>query len=88
VHYDGAYYLLNNGTDATTLVIALTPAEPAQMIVINITAREAVLHRLPEVAGAALESVLINQQPLGADLLSMLPQPLEVPSSSAVSESS
>ena len=86
MHYDGAYYLLNNGTDATTLVIALTPAEPAQMIVINITAKEAVLHRLSEVAGAALESVLINQQPLGADLLSMLPQPLEVPNSSAISE--
>jgi hypothetical protein len=88
MHYDGAYYVLNNGTDTATLVIALTPAQPSQMIVINITAKEAVLHRLSEAAGAALESVFINQHPLGADLFSMLPQPLEVPTSAAVNEPS
>ncbi len=84
MQYDGAYYVLNTGTDAVTLVIALTPADASQMIVINITTDQVSLNNLSSVAGAALESILINQQPLGADLFSMLPQPLEIPTPEGV----
>ncbi len=88
MQYDGAYYVLNTGTDAVTLVIALTPADASQMIVINITTDQMSLNSLSRVAGTALESILINQQPLGADLFSMLPQPLEIPTPEGVNEPS
>ncbi|MFQ3645631.1 MAG: hypothetical protein SNJ54_04380 [Anaerolineae bacterium] len=88
MQYDGAYYVLNTGTDSVTLVIALTPADASQMIVINITTDRTSLNNLQRVAGAALESVLINQQPLSAELFSMLPQPLEIPTPQGVNEPS
>jgi hypothetical protein len=88
MQYDGAYYVLNTGTDTITLVIALTPADASQMIVINITTDQTTLNNLQRAAGAALESVLINQQPLGAGLISMLPQPLKIPTPQGVNEPS
>lgn len=84
MQYDGAYYLLNNGTRNATLVIALRPAQSTQMIVINITADASTLHDLGRYAGSALENVLINQQPLRADLLALLPQPLELPTAEGI----
>lgn len=88
MQYDGAYYVLNTGSDTVTLVIALTPADVSQMIVINITTDQASLNDLQRAAGAALESVLVNQQPLSAELFALLPQPLEIPTPQGVNEPS
>lgn len=88
MQYDGAYYVLNTGSDTVTLVIALTPADASQMIVINITTDQPSLNNLQRVAGAALESVLVNQQPLSAELFALLPQPLEIPTPQGVNEPS
>ncbi len=88
MQYDGAYYVLNAGTDKVTLVIALTPADASQMIVINITTDQTLLNNLQSLAGEALESVLVNQQPLSAELFSMLSQPLEIPTPQGVNEPS
>lgn len=84
MQYDGAYYLLNNGTQSATLVIALRPTQSTQMIVINITADTSTLSDLGRFAGTALENVLINQQPLRADLFNLLPQPLELPTAEGI----
>jgi hypothetical protein len=77
---EAAYYLLNNGDENVSMILAVRLPDEAGYLALNASTSMQDSSRLPETLPQVLASLHVNEVAMGNDGLDMLPQVLSVPS--------
>ncbi len=78
-HHDAAYYLLNNGDDTVTLLLAMGLPNTHKLIVCHVSAPTDQSDRIREMLPEILSSLTVNDHPVDPAALQALPDPLVFP---------